>query len=198
MLAPRPLSVALDGQQLREGLEVLTQPIGELTSIEAAGCQLEHDALLLIKACVNLRAVEHEEGLHGGMANALVPVDKGVVGHQREAEGRRLLLEGGIEVAAGQRHLGLRDGRFQRAKIPNPDATPGRFEESPVKLDDFRQRKVAHQARRRYNSSFFLSTRSAAALKSSSAVASRSAIAALARSSGVSPSRSASRRSRSA
>jgi len=25
--------------------------------------------------------------------------------------GRRLLLEGGIEVAAGQRHLGLRDGR---------------------------------------------------------------------------------------
>jgi len=37
MLALRPLSVALDGQELHEGLEVLTEPVGKLRSVDAAG-----------------------------------------------------------------------------------------------------------------------------------------------------------------
>jgi hypothetical protein len=67
-----------------------------------------------------------------------------------------------------------------------------------MQLDDFCQREIPHQARRQYSSPFFFNTRSAATLKSSPVLAKRSAIAALARSSGVKPRRSASRRSRSA
>jgi hypothetical protein len=67
-----------------------------------------------------------------------------------------------------------------------------------MQLDNLPQRDIPHQARRRYNSWFFCSTRLAAAAKSSSRVANRSATAALARSSGVRPRRSASWRRRSA
>ena len=113
-----------DGRGLLEGLEVLTQPVGELASVDAAGGQIQHDALLLIKAGIDLCAVQHEKRFHGGMADSLVAVDKGMVSHQREAEGGRLLRQRWIEVATGQRHLGLGEGRFQRAEIPNPGSTP--------------------------------------------------------------------------
>ncbi len=74
----------------------------------------------------------------------------------------------------------------------------GRFVDEAVKFHHLSESQIPHQARRRYNSSFFRSTRSAAALKSSSRFASRSARAARARSSGASPSRAAASRSRSA
>jgi hypothetical protein len=67
-----------------------------------------------------------------------------------------------------------------------------------MQFDDLAECEIPHQERRRYSSSFFRSTRSAAALKSSPGVARRSAIAARARSSSARPSRSASWRSRSA
>ncbi len=67
-----------------------------------------------------------------------------------------------------------------------------------MQFDDLPQGDISHQARRRYNSLFFRSTRSAADLKSSPGVASRSAIAARARSSGARPRRSASWRNCSA
>jgi len=126
---------------------VLTQPVGELASIDAAGRQIQHDALLLIKVGVNLCAVQHEKRLRGSMADALVPVDEGVVSHQREAEGRRLIRQRGIEIETGQRHLGLSEGRFERAEIPNPSRAAGLFEKSPMKLDDFRQPEVPKYVR---------------------------------------------------
>lgn len=67
----------MDGQELREGFEVLTEPGGELPSVDAAGRQIQHDAFLFIKAGVNLCAVQHEERLRRGMADALVPSTKG-------------------------------------------------------------------------------------------------------------------------
>jgi hypothetical protein len=80
LLSAAPLTPNVGRTGLREGLDVLTQPVGELASVDAAGRQIQYDALLLI--------------------------------------------------------------------------------------NDSRQREVAHQARRRYNSAFFLGTRSAAALNS--------------------------------
>ena len=59
-----------------------------------------------------------------------------------------------------------------------------------MQFDDLAESEIPRQARRRYNSSFFRSTRSAAALKSSPGVARRSTIAARARSSGARPSSS--------
>ena len=108
----------------------------------------------------------------------LFPSTNGWFRHQRETERGGLLRQCGIEVATGKRQLGLRQSRLQCAEIPNPSGAPGRFEKSPVKLDDFCQREIAHQARRRYSSSFFFSTRSAAVLKSSPVAASRSETAA--------------------
>lgn len=67
-----------------------------------------------------------------------------------------------------------------------------------MQLNDLPQRDGAHQARRRYSSWFFCSTRLAAASKSPSRVVSKSATAARAKSSGVRPRRSASWRRRSA
>ena len=58
---------------------MLTEPVGELPSVEAAGRQIQHDAFLLIKGGVNLCTVEHEERLHRAMADALVAVHERVV-----------------------------------------------------------------------------------------------------------------------
>src|SRR2546425_270993 len=109
------------------------------------------------------------------MPNALVAVDEGMILDQREAERCRFLLQRGIQIDTTKRRLGLGDGRFERAKIPDPGCATRGFEESPVQLDDLGQREIPHQARRRYNSSFFFSTRAAAVLKSSAALARRSA-----------------------
>ena len=46
---------------------MLTQPVGELASVDAAGRQIQYDALLLINAGVNLCAVQHEKRLHDSM-----------------------------------------------------------------------------------------------------------------------------------
>ena len=45
----RSVEFKLDGQELHGSLEVLTQPVGELASFDAAGRQIQHDPLLLFK-----------------------------------------------------------------------------------------------------------------------------------------------------
>jgi len=176
---------------------VLTEPGGQLASIDSTGGQIQHDALLIVQASIEVQAVQHQKRLHGGRPGALIAVDERMVSDQREIEGGCLFDQRWMEIDAGKRQLGLSDRGFQRRQVPNSPGTPARFEKSPMKLNDLRKRKIAHLARRRYNSSFFFKTRSAAALKSSPAVASRLAIAARARSSGVNPRRAASSRSRS-
>lgn len=79
---------------------MLTEPGGELPSVDAAGRQIQHDAFLFIKAGVNLCAVQHEERLRRGMADALVAVHERVVSYQREAERCRLLYQRGIDIAS--------------------------------------------------------------------------------------------------
>src|SRR6266849_348906 len=97
----------LNGQKSPERSEVLTQPIGELASIDAARRQVEHDAFLITYLGVDLRAVQNEKRLHSGMPNALVAVDEGMVLDQREAEHGRLLHQRGIQIDTTKRRLGL-------------------------------------------------------------------------------------------
>src|SRR3990172_1274879 len=94
--------------------------------------------------------------------------------------------------------LGLGERRFEHSEIPNARCATCCLEDAAVQVDDLPQGEVTHQARRRYSSSFFRSTRSEAAWKSSYGATRRSAIAARARSSGAIPRRSAAKRSRSA
>jgi len=65
---------------------VVTQPVDELSSVDAAGRQVEHDALLIIHSGVEFGAVQDEERFHGGMAETFVAVDEGVVFDQRGTE----------------------------------------------------------------------------------------------------------------
>src|SRR6185295_19604633 len=66
----------------------------------------------------------------------LFPSTKGWFPTSEKPEGRRLIRQRGIEIETGQRHLGLSEGRFERAEIPNPSRAAGLFEKSPMKLDD--------------------------------------------------------------
>ena len=112
------------------------------------------------------------------MPHTLVAVDEGMALNQREAQRSRLLDQRGIQVDPAEGGLGLRDCRLEAAQIANPDGAAGCAENEAVEFNHLAQRQMAHQARRRYSSAFFRSTRSAAARKSSSRVPSRSASAA--------------------
>jgi len=176
---------------------VLTKPVDQVAAPDPAGREIQDQAFLVIDRGVDLAAVEDEERLHGGVPNTLVAIDKRVALDQRETQCRGFLNQRRIQIDALEGRLGLGDRGLKCAKIADAGGAPGGFEETAMQFDDLAECEIPHQARRRYNSSFFRSTRSAAALKSSPGVARRSAIAARARSSGARPSRSASWRSRS-
>src|SRR2546422_1626604 len=152
--ARRIKAYSLDGQRLRERLQVLTQPLGKLDSLDAPRRQIEHDAFLITDRRIDLGAVQNEERLHGGMANALVAIEESVALEQGKAQRRCLLHQRGIQVGSTKAGLGLRDGRFECAEVPDPGGVTRRSEQSPMQLDDLRQREIPHQARRRYSSSF--------------------------------------------
>ena len=148
-------------QRLRERFEMLTKPVDQVTASDPAGCEIEHEALLVVYRGVDLRAVENEEGLHGGVCDPFVAVDKGVALNQREGERSGLLDYRGIQIDATERRLGLGDRRLERAEIANAGCAAGHLEEAAVQVDDLPQSEIAHQARRRYSSSFFCNTRAA-------------------------------------
>jgi hypothetical protein len=54
----------------------------------------------------------------------------------------------------------LCDGRLKGTQIPDAGRAAADLEKASVQLDDLRQRQIPHQAKRRYRSSFFFSTRS--------------------------------------
>lgn len=64
---------------------MVTKPVGQVHPGDMAGGEIEHETLLVIDGGVDLGAVEDEEGLHGGVPDALVAVDEWVVLNQREA-----------------------------------------------------------------------------------------------------------------
>ena len=103
-----------------------------------------------------------------------------------------------VQIPAIERSTGLRECRLEAADVANTGGPAALIDQCLVEVDDFAERKVAHQASRRYSSWFFLRMRSAAARNSASGVLSRSASAARAKSSGASPRRLASSRSFSA
>ena len=176
---------------------MLPKSIGEVTSAHAAGGEVQHELLLFIHRSGNVGAVEEEERRHRSVGDALVTVHERMPLRKGEAQRTGLLNQSGMKVASAERCPGLRDRRFERAQIPNARSTTAGRKHEAVQFNHLAQGQITHQARRRYSSWFFRITRSAAAWKSSAGVANTSATTALARSSGESPRRSASRRSRS-
>src|SRR5436309_6604428 len=193
----RPLTAVVGRTELPERFDVLTKPVGQPAVVEATCGEIEHEVFLRIGDGIDLVTGEDEESLHGAMPDALVAIDERVALNQGQTRCRGLLGKSGVQVTTTECGFGLGDCRLKRTEVPNAGRAACRRQETPMEFDDLSQREVAHQARRRSSSSFFCNTRLAAASKSSSRVASRSATAARARSSGVRPRRSASRRRRS-
>ncbi len=61
---------------------MVTKPVGQVRPIDPASGKIKHEPLLVIDAGGDLGAVEDEEGLHGGVRDALVAVDERVVLNQ--------------------------------------------------------------------------------------------------------------------
>ena len=72
---------------------MVTKPVGQARSIDPTGGEIEHETLLVIDGGGDLRAVEDQEGFHGGVADPLVAVNERVVLNQREAQRRGLLSQ---------------------------------------------------------------------------------------------------------
>jgi hypothetical protein len=77
---------------------MMTKPVRQVRPIDPAGCEIEHEILLVIEGGVNLAAVENEKGLHCRVSNALVAIDERVILNQREAQGCGLLGHRGVQV----------------------------------------------------------------------------------------------------
>jgi hypothetical protein len=103
-----------------------------------------------------------------------------------------------VEIPPSERGPWLSDGRFKSAEVAEAGRATSCGEHEAVQFDYLTQGEIAHQARRRYNSSNLRTTSDAAFWKSSSGAVRMSATTARARSSGDSPNLSASWRSRSA
>ena len=177
---------------------MLLKPVGQLSAAEATRGEVEHETLLLVDGGINLAPVEQTKGGHRRVSHALVAVDKPVPLSECEAQRGRLLDNAAVEItpSEGGSRLGYR--RFKRPEITNSRRTASRCKDKAVQLDYLTQGEIAHQARRRYNSSNLRTTSAAAFRKSSSGAAKTSATTARASSSGDNPSLSASWRSRSA
>jgi hypothetical protein len=72
-------------RELRNLHDVLTQPVGQLLTVESARRHGEHQAFLVIDRGVNLIAIQYQEDFHRRVANPLVPIDEGVICHEAEA-----------------------------------------------------------------------------------------------------------------
>src|SRR5262245_32610314 len=177
---------------------MLLKPAGQFNAAEAAGGEVEHETLLLVDCGINLAPVEQKKGGHYCVSRALVAVDECVPLSECEAQRGSLLDEAMVEVTPTEGGSRLGYSRFQSAEITNSRRTASRCEHEAVQLDYLTQGEIAHQARRRYNSSNLRTTSAAAFLKSSSDAVKTSATTARASSSGDNPSLSASWRSRSA
>ena len=93
------------------------------------------------------------------MPDPFVAIDERVALNQRQTQRRGLLSESRIQVTTIERGRGLGNCGLQRPEVPEAGRASGRLKEAPMQLHDLPQRDVAHQARRRYSSSFFCNTR---------------------------------------
>jgi hypothetical protein len=57
---------------------MLTKPVDQVAASDPPGRKIEHEALLVVYGGVDLGAIENEEGLHGGVSDAFIAIDKGI------------------------------------------------------------------------------------------------------------------------
>ena len=68
------------------------KPLGKLLSADLSISEPQEQGFLFIHARNHFKTVQNQEHLHGGVPNTFIPVDEGVVHHQRVGERRGLRL----------------------------------------------------------------------------------------------------------
>jgi hypothetical protein len=103
---------------------MVSEPVGEFAAIEPPSREIEYETLLGIDGGIDLRAVEYQECLHGGMPDALVTINEGVSLNQRQTQSRSLLGESGIQSLPPNVALGWATADSSAPKSRTPGAPP--------------------------------------------------------------------------
>jgi hypothetical protein len=104
---------------------VLSNPIGKSLAGHVSGSQREHDRFLFIDRGVELEAIEHQKNFHGGVADALVPINEGVTLDERKSKSGGLLAERRVELSAIEGGHGLRECGLNAAEVPDASRAAG-------------------------------------------------------------------------
>ncbi len=81
---------------------------------------------------IDLRAIEYQECLHGGMSHPFVAIDERVALNQCQTQRRRLLGERGIQVATAERGLGLGHSGLERPEVPDSRRATSCLKKAPM------------------------------------------------------------------
>nr|VFK17464.1 MAG: hypothetical protein BECKLFY1418C_GA0070996_10329 [Candidatus Kentron sp. LFY] len=109
---------------------------------------------------IDVVAIEHQCKLHGGMANASIAIDKGMILDKRIPQSGSFFRQAGIKVLSAEGHarpkdhIRLRDRGFQRALIPNAFHPTRLSENFPMRRDYLLEIQQPHQANRSQSSAF--------------------------------------------
>jgi len=87
-------------------------PLYKSLAVELALGYGQDGALRVVHACLQLEAVQKQEGGHRRMSYPFVPVEERVIADQRKAERRSFGREGGISFHPAGGHSGLCNSRF--------------------------------------------------------------------------------------
>jgi hypothetical protein len=107
-------------------------------------CNIKDDLLSVIYGRPELQAVQQQESLHRGVANALVAIDEWVGRDQREANRGSLFFKRRLELPAPEGHAWLGHCRLQRTQIANGVRTARVLHQELVQLEHLSERQEAH------------------------------------------------------
>jgi len=95
---------------------MVSEPVGQPTAVEPASGEVQDEPLLLIGGGIDLRAIEYQECLHGGMSHPFVAIDERVALNQCQTQ----LGERGIQSLPPNVALGwaTADSSAPKSRIP--------------------------------------------------------------------------------
>jgi len=113
-------------------------------AIEGTRRDLKNRPLGLVYRGFESAAIQAKEREHGGMANALVAVDEGMVLDEGEAQSGGLARQGRIEVRSPERLPRLGDGGLHRTEVADTRLLPALFHDEAVEKQHLSQAEVSH------------------------------------------------------
>ena len=129
-------------------------PLRELLTLHLTGGNGEDSLFLFLNITHQIMPVEAQEGLHRGVTDALVAVNKRVVADERKAQSRRFIRQSRAQVFAVKHHKGLGEGRLSGTLIADAVTAPNGINHHAMQIKKFVKINGAYHASRRYSSAF--------------------------------------------